>query len=90
MLIGQHNAPREGTTTPLLAYIDLVAHEGSSDDGAAKARAQRILANLDTYVHSKQTHEELLERYNPTHSMSASERVAATARRVGLDVPETA
>ena len=29
----------------------------------------------------------LLERYNPLHDMSTEERVKATARRVGLDMP---
>jgi hypothetical protein len=31
---------------------------------------------------------DLLERYNPTHGMSVQERTQATARRVGLDVPD--
>ena len=31
--------------------------------------------------------QELLDRYNPLHDMTQEERVAATARRVGLDTP---
>ena len=32
----------------------------------------------------------LLERYNPLIDLTAEERIEATARRVGLDMPETA
>lgn len=31
--------------------------------------------------------QELLVRYNPLHDQTEAERVKATARRVGLDVP---
>ena len=31
--------------------------------------------------------QELLERYNPLHDLTAEERIKATARRVGLDMP---
>ena len=30
---------------------------------------------------------ELLDRYNPLHDLSTEQRVKATARRVGLDIP---
>jgi ATP synthase assembly factor FMC1, mitochondrial len=29
----------------------------------------------------------LLDRYNPLHDLTAEERIRATARRVGLDMP---
>lgn len=32
----------------------------------------------------------LLERYNPLIDLTAEERIEATARRVGLDMPEMA
>ena len=34
--------------------------------------------------------QELLERYNPLIDLTAEERIEATARRVGLNMPETA
>ena len=36
------------------------------------------------------TMQSLLERYNPLIDLTAEERIEATARRVGLDMPETA
>ena len=33
--------------------------------------------------------QELLERYNPLIDLTGEERIEATARRVGLDMPET-
>lgn len=38
-------------------------------------------------MRSQKMYNVLLERYNPTHAMSQEERVQATARRVGLDMP---
>jgi len=34
--------------------------------------------------------QELLERYNPLIDLTAEERIEATARRVGLNMPEMA
>ncbi|PWN47492.1 hypothetical protein IE53DRAFT_390365 [Violaceomyces palustris] len=48
----------------------------------------RELEDLVTFLKGKRVHAELLERYNPTHGMTEQERVRATARRVGLDVPK--
>ncbi|KAH9844013.1 uncharacterized protein C8Q71DRAFT_730918 [Rhodofomes roseus] len=45
------------------------------------------LANALTFMRSQRMHKMLLERYNPLHDMSTEERVKATARRVGLDMP---
>ncbi|KZT72643.1 hypothetical protein DAEQUDRAFT_594163 [Daedalea quercina L-15889] len=45
------------------------------------------LANAVTFMKSQRMYKILLERYNPLHDMSAEEKVKATARRVGLDVP---
>lgn len=35
------------------------------------------------------TMQALLDRYNPLIDLTAEERIEATARRVGLDMPET-
>lgn len=42
---------------------------------------------FDTSFHNPVTLQELLVRYNPLHDQTEAERVKATARRVGLDVP---
>lgn len=45
------------------------------------------LANLELFLRSKRMHNSLMERYNPLYGMSEQDRIKATARRVGLDVP---
>ncbi|EPT02858.1 hypothetical protein FOMPIDRAFT_55139 [Fomitopsis schrenkii] len=45
------------------------------------------LENAVTFMRSQRMYKILLERYNPLHDMSTEERVKATARRVGLDMP---
>ncbi|KAI0028201.1 hypothetical protein K488DRAFT_59200, partial [Vararia minispora EC-137] len=45
------------------------------------------LANLITFMRSQRMHKELLERYNPLVDLTAEERIEATARRVGLNMP---
>lgn len=48
-------------------------------------RVRRLMTLRQKLTHTpRQT---LLERYNPLHDMSVEERVKATARRVGLDMP---
>ncbi|KAI0728762.1 hypothetical protein C8Q72DRAFT_833018 [Fomitopsis betulina] len=45
------------------------------------------LKNAVTFMRSQRMYKILLERYNPLHGLSTEERVKATARRVGLDMP---
>jgi len=45
------------------------------------------LHNAANFLQAQRTHKTLLERYNPTSQMTTEERVEATARRVGLNVP---
>jgi len=45
------------------------------------------MRNLVLLLRSARTHQALLERYNPLHDLSTQDRVKATARRVGLDMP---
>ncbi|OBZ76788.1 hypothetical protein A0H81_03597 [Grifola frondosa] len=48
------------------------------------------IQNVVTFMQSQRTHKALLERYNPLHDLSTDQRIQATARRVGLDMPLTA
>ncbi|KAI0939550.1 hypothetical protein AcV5_000931 [Taiwanofungus camphoratus] len=45
--------------------------------------------NVMTFMRSQRMYKTLLERYNPLHDLTTEERVQATARRVGLDMPVT-
>ncbi|KAJ6509876.1 hypothetical protein C8R47DRAFT_769404 [Mycena vitilis] len=40
------------------------------------------------FMRSQRIHKVLLERYNPTGNYTADERLRATTRRVGLELPE--
>ncbi|KZS98069.1 hypothetical protein SISNIDRAFT_547077 [Sistotremastrum niveocremeum HHB9708] len=48
----------------------------------------RGLENIRTFLRANRLHKGLLERYNPLHDLTTEERIKATARRVGLDMPE--
>ncbi|TDL29332.1 hypothetical protein BD410DRAFT_779718 [Rickenella mellea] len=61
-------------------------HRHSSE---GQRKLLRSVENAVTFLRSQRIHKDLLERYNPTHDMSTEERVKATARRVGLDMPVT-
>ncbi|KAI0092831.1 hypothetical protein BDY19DRAFT_903575 [Irpex rosettiformis] len=52
-----------------------------------QARFDHDMKNTFIFLHSQRMHKELLERYNPLHDLTPEERIKATARRVGLDVP---
>ncbi|KAH9951815.1 hypothetical protein B0H21DRAFT_818240 [Amylocystis lapponica] len=47
------------------------------------------VGNVITFLQSQRMHKALLERYNPLHDLTAEQRIHATARRVGLDMPDT-
>ncbi|KAJ7638757.1 hypothetical protein FB45DRAFT_411078 [Roridomyces roridus] len=44
--------------------------------------------NAIIFMRSQRIHKELLERYNPTGNYTADERLRATTRRVGLEMPK--
>lgn len=48
---------------------------------------QYDMQNALTFMHSQRMHGVLLDRYNPLHDLTTEERIKATARRVGLDMP---
>ncbi|KAI3625882.1 hypothetical protein CBS9595_001243 [Malassezia furfur] len=50
-------------------------------------RSQPALADLELFLRSKRVFNKLMEQYNPLYGMSEQERIKATARTVGLDVP---
>lgn len=60
----------------------------TTEQGGQRAPAQRVLADLELFLRSKRVHSTLQERYNPMYGMSEKDRIQATARRVGLNVPK--
>ncbi|KZT12944.1 uncharacterized protein LAESUDRAFT_639352 [Laetiporus sulphureus 93-53] len=48
------------------------------------------MQNAVTFLQSQRMYKTLLDRYNPLHDLTTEERVKATARRVGLDMPARA
>ncbi|KAJ3555139.1 hypothetical protein NM688_g2738 [Phlebia brevispora] len=51
---------------------------------------QHDMQDALTFLRSQRMHKVLLDRYNPLHDLTVEERVKATARRVGLDMPVAA
>jgi len=47
------------------------------------------LQNALLFLRSQREHKLLVDRYNPLIDLTAEERIHATARRVGLDMPIT-
>lgn len=47
----------------------------------------KVLADVELLLRSKRIHTSLMEMYNPLYGMTEQERIRATARTVGLDVP---
>lgn len=47
------------------------------------------MQNMVEFLKASRNHKDLLKRYNPLSDQTPEERVKATARRVGLDVPKT-
>ncbi|KAK0541545.1 hypothetical protein OC835_000013 [Tilletia horrida] len=77
--------------SPVLPFVRQTLSQLPSDahSSAQEGRTPlRDLADVALFMRSKRIHGELLLRYNPTHGMTEQERVRATARRVGLDVPQ--
>ncbi|WFD42214.1 hypothetical protein MPSI1_000855 [Malassezia psittaci] len=69
---------REPTETPIAHFTQLLSTDNCQ---------QPTLANLELFLRSKSVYNKLMERYNPLYGMSEQERIKASARTVGLDVP---
>jgi len=51
-------------------------------------KSSHVLADMELLLRSKRIQTSLMEMYNPLYGMSEQERIRATARTVGLDVPQ--
>ncbi|EGO01967.1 hypothetical protein SERLA73DRAFT_177639 [Serpula lacrymans var. lacrymans S7.3] len=72
---------------------DIAASFREIFDGRDKASDPKAfdydLQNTITFMRSQRMYKELLDRYNPLFDLTAEERIEATARRVGLNMPVT-
>ncbi|KAF5322838.1 hypothetical protein D9619_000371 [Psilocybe cf. subviscida] len=68
-------------------------HGGAANPKDAKAQQGIVHAKQDydnaiLFLRSQREHARLLERYNPTFDLTSQDRIQATARRVGLNMPK--
>ena len=76
---------RRDPTSSIL--LDENAPSGSKTSTAAQI-SERNAEDLLTFLNANRTHREMMERYWPGEKMSESERVEASAHRVGLNLPK--
>ncbi|WRT69374.1 uncharacterized protein IL334_006358 [Kwoniella shivajii] len=74
--------PRSVRNPTVLQHVRTIV-----DTSSDKQTLSRTLLETRDFLRSSRIHAELLKRYNPIHGMTEEERIKATARRVGLDVP---
>ena len=48
----------------------------------------RIMSDIEVFMRNKRRYESLMKQYNPLYGMSEQDRIRATARTVGLDIPK--
>ncbi|EOR00704.1 hypothetical protein E3P92_04007 [Wallemia ichthyophaga] len=56
---------------------------------ASASHSKEDMESMVDFLRASRQHKELLKRYNPLSDQTPQERVEATARRVGLAVPQT-
>ncbi|THH12628.1 hypothetical protein EW146_g7519 [Bondarzewia mesenterica] len=56
-------------------------------DGNKSRSFDYDMNNAVTFMRAQRVHKTLLDRYNPLIDLTAEERIEATARRVGLNMP---
>ncbi|KAF8076322.1 hypothetical protein FPV67DRAFT_1664603 [Lyophyllum atratum] len=76
-------APRKANQTIVTNYRSIAAQYQKSGD----LRILQDMKNALLFLRSQREHKLLIERYNPLFDLTAKERITATARRVGLNMP---
>ncbi|OCH94241.1 hypothetical protein OBBRIDRAFT_161597 [Obba rivulosa] len=80
-------APRATRNKIITSHFRKIFEE--SLQGNRSERFETEARDAVTFLRSQRMHKVLLDRYNPLHDLTAEERIKATARRVGLDMPLT-
>ncbi|GLB33743.1 putative complex1_LYR-like protein [Lyophyllum shimeji] len=75
--------PRKSNKTLVSNFRSIAAQYQKSGDPVIL----QDMRNALLFLRSQREHKLLLERYNPLVDLTAQERIKATARRVGLDMP---
>ncbi|EDR12386.1 uncharacterized protein LACBIDRAFT_311736 [Laccaria bicolor S238N-H82] len=97
-MISKHTSAYRGVLRELRRSIEpsrkvntsIVSHFRCVVQSYRESKDPQILVDLDNatlLLRSQREHKRLLERYNPLFDLTAEERIHATARRVGLDMP---
>ncbi|KAF8165402.1 hypothetical protein B0H34DRAFT_689061 [Crassisporium funariophilum] len=79
----QSVAPPRTVNKTIIANFRAITEKYQKDD---KKVAQDI-DNGILFLRSQREYKRLLERYNPLFDLTAEERIEATARRVGFNMP---
>ncbi|KAF9055132.1 hypothetical protein BDZ89DRAFT_1124918 [Hymenopellis radicata] len=83
----RNSSPKKtAVVTPLSSSFRLVLEQ------ARDASPERVVERVKTavsFLEAQRKYKELLDRYNPLVDLTSDERIHATARRVGLDMPVT-
>jgi len=80
--------PRQKRNNEILRNFR-VAFQQRANSKNSQEYAQDV-ENFTTFLSSNTQYKTLMERYNPLFDLTAEERIEATARRVGLNMPKTA
>ncbi|EMD41030.1 hypothetical protein CERSUDRAFT_131508 [Gelatoporia subvermispora B] len=80
-------APRETRNKVIASHFRKIFED--SLQGTKSDRFEKEARDAITFLRSQRVYKELLDRYNPLHDLTTEERIKATARRVGLDMPLT-
>ncbi|TFK56052.1 hypothetical protein OE88DRAFT_704475 [Heliocybe sulcata] len=81
----QSVAPRPNRNKTILSSFRTMFEKSRDEESSESFSAD--MENAITFLRSQRTYKELLERYNPLVDLTAEERIEATARRVGLNMP---
>ncbi|KAI9807019.1 MAG: hypothetical protein M1825_005736 [Sarcosagium campestre] len=76
--------------SPLRQRLRSSFADGATTTTASAPQSRRLeeAQQMLTYVRAQRSYISLLERYNPGMTMGEEERLEATARRVGMQMPD--
>ncbi|KAI0049596.1 hypothetical protein FA95DRAFT_1604238 [Auriscalpium vulgare] len=77
--------PRASRSRTLLSTLRSIVEQ--RPEAADTHAFDSDLQNAVTFLRSQRMHKVLLDRYNPLVDLTGEERIEATARRVGLNMP---
>ncbi|KII94806.1 hypothetical protein PLICRDRAFT_33614 [Plicaturopsis crispa FD-325 SS-3] len=81
-------SPRPQRTNAISTQLRLLFEKPRSSEDEKRAFGLDI-ENAVTFLRAQRKHKVLIDRYNPLVDLTAEERIHATARRVGFDMPVT-